>query len=82
MGTTRSFKFKEELVLDRAAVDRLSDVLDKWMEQAGIKNGDRLRRRLAMETVLLNLCEHFDEKLVVSVSAGKRFFQPFFFCAI
>lgn len=78
MGKTRSFKFKEELVLDRAAVDRLSDVLDKWMEQAGIKNGDRLRRRLAMETVLLNLCEHFDEKLVVSVSAGKRFFQPFF----
>ena len=78
MSKTRSFKFKEEFVLDRAAVDTISDVLERWMEQAGIKKGDRLRRRLAMEAILLNLCEHFDEKLIVSVSAGKRFWQPFF----
>ena len=44
--------------LDRPGVDQVADALSAWMEEAGVGRPDRLRIRLTMETLLLNVSEH------------------------
>ena len=60
-----------DYLLDEAGVDHISGVLQTWMAQEKVPERSALRSRLAMESILENLCIHYDRKLVVS-AAGKK----------
>ena len=63
----------DDLVLDEAGVDQVSGVLQDWMTQAKVNRKNVLRCRLAAESLLEDICVHFDRKLHVSVEARRRF---------
>ena len=71
-------KAETEYLLNRAGVDHVADALTEWMQNTGMKRPDRIRMRLTMETLLLNVCEHFDGKAEGTLLIGKRFGRPYF----
>ena len=65
-------KTYNEYILDRSAVDEISMFLGSWLKGTRLDSRNAIRCRLAMETVLLSMCEHFEEKLPVTISTGRR----------
>jgi Na+/H+-dicarboxylate symporter len=64
--------------LDRPGVDQVADALSAWMEEAGVGRPDRLRIRLTMETLLLNVSEHYGGDIEGTLKIGKRLGTPYF----
>ena len=63
----------DDLVLDEAGVDQVSGVLQDWMTQAKVNRKNVLRCRPAAESLLEDICFHFERNLHVSVEARRRF---------
>ena len=62
----------DDLVLDKAGVDQVSGVLQDWMTQAKVNRKNVLRCRLAAESLLEDICFHFERKLHVSVEVRRQ----------
>ena len=62
-----------DLLLDEAGVDRVSAALQEWMAQEKVQPKNALRCRLAMESVLEELCVRYDRQLRVSAEVLRRF---------
>lgn len=72
------YKNKEEkLLLDRAGIDKISDIISIKLQKAGVSKKDILRVRLLMEDQLLKVAEHFSYEKTVTVNTGKRLGVPF-----
>ena len=65
-------KTSKEYVLDRGAVDEISGFMSVWFRAVRLGSTNAVRCRLAMETLLLKLCEHYDGKLPVTLTSGRR----------
>ena len=80
MEQTLSMSRKTEttFLLNRAGVDHVADALSAFMQTTGMKRPDMIRMRFAMETLLLNVCEHFEEQAEVTVITGSRLGTPYF----
>ena len=61
---SRKFKKKtsKEYVLNRGAVDEISRFMDDWFRAVKLSSANAVRCRMAMETLLIKLCEHYDGK--------------------
>ena len=71
---SRKFKKKtsKEYVLNRGAVDEISRFMDDWFRAVKLSSANAVRCRMAMETLLIKLCEHYDGKLPVLFTSGRR----------
>ena len=69
---------EKDYLLDRAGVDQISAELENRMQEAGVRKENAVRLRFTAEEMLLNICEHFDEKMTVTLRISKRFGTPIF----
>ncbi|MCR5793880.1 MAG: cation:dicarboxylase symporter family transporter [Solobacterium sp.] len=61
------------ITVDRAGVDEASDTVRRWLESTGVKNRDIMRIRLAVEEILINICEHGQGSTEAGISLYRRF---------
>lgn len=73
MNKSSGKQYNYECHLDRKGVDTVLDLLVNWMEAVKVQKRNLLRCRLAMDTILLHLCEHYNDQLNAVVKMGKRF---------
>ena len=66
------------LVLDKKGVDSISDEFQAIMKEYGVQRTNIVKARLAMESVLLDIADHFDNKKEITVIMGSRFGSRFF----
>jgi len=71
-------RINEEFLLDVRGVDNTVNIMDSWMQAAKVQKKNRLRSRLAMDAILLHLCEHYKEKQNVTLKSGRRFGRNYF----
>ena len=62
-----------ELLLNREGVDAASQEMAAWLAELGVPRRDAIRIRLTMEELLLRICEHYDEKIDVTLRMGSYF---------
>ena len=46
--------------------------MDDWFRAVKLSSANAVRCRMAMETLLIKLCEHYDGKLPVLFTSGRR----------
>ena len=63
----------DDILLDEAGVDRISEALQEWMAWTKVPRKNALRCRLVFEELLEDACLRFDRRSRASVSAGRRF---------
>ena len=64
-------------ILDRAAVDMLSEEIQAFLETIRMENRNRIRIRFAMEDLLLRVCEHYGESVPCTLELGRRLGRPY-----
>ncbi len=62
----------KDILLDEAGVDEISNQLQIWLEEMKTDQRNITRLRLAMEDLLEDLCIHYDRRIKVTLSLGKR----------
>ena len=62
---SKKFKKKtsKEYVLDREAVDEISGFMNDWFRAIRLSLDNAVRCRMAMETLLIKLYEHYTEEI-------------------
>lgn len=65
-------KTSKEYILDNVAVDEISRFMNDWFRAVKLSSANAVRCRMAMETLLIKLCEHYDGTLPVTVTSGRR----------
>ena len=74
----RSFeRTKKVYILDRAAVDMLSEEIQEFLGTIRMETSNRIRIRFAMEDLLLRVCEHYQESVPCTLELGRRLGRPF-----
>ncbi len=66
------------LILDKKGVDFISDEFQTIMKEYGVQKTNIVKARLAMESVLLDISDHYDEKKEITVIMGSKFGSRFF----
>ena len=66
-------KLIEEILLDEAGVDRISEIIQEWMTSVKVQPQNMVRSRLVAETLLENICVHCDREMVSSVEMKNKF---------
>ena len=61
------------LILDKKGVDFISDEFQTIMKEYGVQKTNIVKARLAMESVLLDISDHYDEKKEITVIMGSKF---------
>ena len=64
-------------ILDRAAVDMLSEEIQEFLEGIRLEKRNRIRIRFAMEDLLLRVCEHYKESVPCTLEIGRRIGRPY-----
>ena len=64
-------------ILDRAAVDMLSEEIQEFLEGIRLEKRNRIRIRFAMEDLLLRVCEHYKESVPCTLELGRRIGRPY-----
>ena len=67
---------ENEYLLDRPGVDAVSEQVGEWLKKAGYQKENIIRLRIAMEELLLLVCEHFDKKMTGTLLMTKRLGTP------
>ncbi len=70
---------EQNILLDRAGVDKVAEIISVKLEKAGVGKKDVLRVRLLMEEQLVKVAKHFDYKNEVVVKTGKRLGVPYIY---
>ena len=63
--------------LTRSEVDVISEQIEMLLEKSGQNKTDRLRTKLMMEDIILNICERFGEDTTYTLYAGTVFGRQF-----
>lgn len=66
------------LILDKKGVDFISDEFQTIMKEYGVQKTNIVKARLAMESVLLDISDHYDEKKEITIIMGSKFGSRFF----
>ena len=61
------------MTVDRAGVDEASETAGRWLESTGIGSRDIVRIRLAVEEILMNICEHGQGNIKAEISLYRHF---------
>ena len=72
-----SLKTIREDRLTRSEVDVISEQIEMLLEKSGQNKTDRLRTKLMMEDIILNICERFGEDTTYTLYAGTVFGRQF-----
>ena len=70
-------RIKKILILDRAAVDILSEEIQSFLDGIRLEKSNRIRIRFAMEDLLLRICEHYGESVPCTLELGRRIGRPY-----
>lgn len=71
--TQMAKKTLEDILLDKAGVDLISQQIQSWLTEAKMEHRNITRLRLGLENLLEDLCVHYDRKALVSVEMKQRF---------
>ena len=66
------------MVLDYKAVDVISDKIQSVLKEYGVHKANIIRSRLAIESVLLEIADHYECKKEITISIGSRFGSRYF----
>lgn len=66
------------MVLDYKAVDAIPDKIQSLLKEHGIHKANIIRSRLAIESVLLEIADHYECKKEITISIGSRFGSRYF----
>ena len=69
---------KKEYQLDSKGIDEIIAEMNSWMNEHKIQNSNRIKCSFSMETVLMDLMEHFQGELQVETIMRKKFGDYYF----